>query len=429
MMIAGLCLLILLARPVGGDRRPFSFAPLMGDPPTLHVADPAIVGAEVTVNGGDSARPTTPFTFNWGDGSSTRSFFPAKHTYADTSRSYTVTVTAHYGSRTANQSVRVAFVKPSFACRRDPSVPRRVRIASAPVALATTMSGYRPPIRLQGFDDAGLAIPRDALEYALDVGHMIQMDLCNGDVDRQGGLDQVVLNQPAFGGAFSLWFTRPVAMGANPAYLSSLSGLSSLYHEMGHNITLNSPARYRFGGKTDGPMNTIVSETLAQIMQHATAWLILNHPRHYGLSDGLAEGLERSAQAAFAGMARAHRDYVAQGCPFATRQEPGSKQDRTFGTFMTVACVFVQEAERAGDMRGATKRLMRMLQTFNEEDHRRYQVPENDAFRATFLVAAVSHGLGRDMRPKFRELRFPIDAAVYDEMTTRPNVIGSEAKP
>ena len=41
-------------------------------------------------------------------------------------------------------------------------------------------------------------------------------------------------------------------------------------HEMGHNATLNSPADYYFGGKTDGPANAILSETIAQIFQHAT---------------------------------------------------------------------------------------------------------------------------------------------------------------
>ncbi|MBM3496625.1 MAG: hypothetical protein FJX72_20240 [Armatimonadetes bacterium] len=313
----------------------------------------------------------------------------------------------------------MSFARPISAYRRDPSISKRIRIASAPVALGTTMPGYRPPSDLRGFADADLAVPRDALEYALDVGHAIQMDLCNGDVDRAGGLDQVVLNQPTFGGAFSLWFTRPVAMGANPAYLGSLSGLSSLYHEMGHNLTLNSPARYRFGGKTDGPMSTVVSETPAQVMQHATAWLILNHPERYGLGEGLTGGLERSAKGSFAVTARAYRDYVAQGCPFATRQEPGSKQDRTFGTFMALAYVFVEGAEQAGDLRMPVKRMMRLLQTFNEQDHRRYQVRDNDAFRATFMVAAMSHGLKRDLRPRFRELRFAIDDTVYQELTSR----------
>lgn len=419
MILAALMILGILATPLDAMQRRFTFAELGKDTGTLSVGEPTIAGARVTVNGMDAARPGTPFTFDWGDGSASRGFFPGQHVYADTSRNYTVTVTAHYGDRTDARSVQVSFVKPTFTYRRDPSIPKRVRVAARPVPLATTMPGYRPPTDLLGFDDSGLAVPRDALEYALDVGHAIQMDLCNGDVDTSGGLDQVVLNQPSFGGAFSLWFTRPVAMGANPGYLSNIAGLSSLYHEMGHNITLNSPACYRFGGKTDGPMNTIVSEALAQIMQHATAWLILNHPDRYGLGPALAEGLERSATRAFEGMARSHRDYVAQGCPFATRQQPGSKQDRTFGTFMTVAFVFVEGADKAGDLRGATKRLMRLLQTFSAEDHRRYQIPENDAFRATFMVAAISHGLQRDMRPRFRELRFPIDGAVYAEMMAR----------
>ena len=53
-------------------------------------------GATATLNGGDSRRPATPFTFDWGDGSRSEGFFPVAHTYTDTRRNYTVTTTAHY---------------------------------------------------------------------------------------------------------------------------------------------------------------------------------------------------------------------------------------------------------------------------------------------------------------------------------------------
>ena len=65
---------------------------------TLSVSRPIVDArtGKVTVYGQDTSRPTTPFTWDWGDGSSATGFFPMIHTYADLSQNYVVTVTAHY---------------------------------------------------------------------------------------------------------------------------------------------------------------------------------------------------------------------------------------------------------------------------------------------------------------------------------------------
>ena len=271
-----------------------------------------------------------------------------------------------------------------------------------------------------GFADADLALPRELIEYVLDIGHSLQMDFCNRDVDARGGLEQVVLSQPGFGGACSLWFTKPVCTAANPTYLSDPSGISSLFHEMGHNITLNSPARYRFGGKTDGPMSTIVSETLAQIMQHATAYELLNRPGQYGLPVDATEAIRRSAQDAFGVTSRAYREYLAKGCPYSTVQTGRSGEpDRTFGTFMAVAYEFVRMADEQHDFRKPLQRMMALLQTFNERDHRRFQAHDSEAFRGTLMVAAISYGFNADVRPAFGRLRFPVDDGIYRELIGR----------
>jgi hypothetical protein len=282
------------------------------------------------------------------------------------------------------------------------------------------MPGYEPPAGLLGFADADLSLPRELIEYVLDIGHALQMDFCNRNVDARGGLGQVVLSQPGFGGACSLWFTKPVCTAANPSYLSDPSGISSLFHEMGHNLTLNSPARYRFGGKTDGPMSTIVSETLAQIMQHATAHLLLNQPGQYGLPTNITEAIGRSAQEAFGVTSRAYREYVEKSWPYATIQNgvPG-EPDRTFGTFMAVAYEFVRLADERHDFRKPLQRMMALLQTFNERDHQRFQARETEAFRGTLMVAALSYGFNTDARPTFRHLRFPVDDSIYRELIER----------
>jgi hypothetical protein len=250
------------------------------------------------------------------------------------------------------------------------------------------MPGYEPPAGLLGFADADLSLPRELIEYVLDIGHSLQMDFCNRDVDARGGLGQVVVSQPGFGGACSLWFIKPGCTAANPTYLSDPSGISSLFHKMGHNITLNSPARYRFGGKTDGPMSTIVSETLAQIMQHATAYELLNQRGQYALPTKIIEAIGRSARDTFGVTSRAYREYVEKGCPYATIQS--GEPDRTFGTFMAVAYEFVKMADERRDFRTPLQRMMALLQTFNERDHRRFQTRDNEAFRGTLMVVAIS---------------------------------------
>jgi len=403
----------------GETSAPFGFRAYLEHPPTLVLGEPAIDGASVTVSGSDSRCPSTPFTFDWGDGSREETFLPASHEFVDVERDYTVTVTAHYDPGESSASVLVRFGPPRADFRRDPSIPECVHVAREPVPLGTTWPGYSAPEGLRGFAEEDLAVPRTTWEYLLDVGHELQLDFGNRDVTEIGGSTMVVLGAPGFGGAFSLWFTEPVAMGANPSYLASLSGISSLYHEMGHDLTLNGPAHLRLGGNTDGRASTVVSETLAQIFQHATAWELLNHPTRYGLGETLAEEVRRSALASFAITAHAYRDYVARGCPFATLQVAGDDADRTFGTFMTLAYVFVENAEVVGAYRAPLKRMMRLLQTFGERDRERYQMPENDAFRATFVVAALSHAFGRDLRGRFRELRFALDDEVYVELRER----------
>ena len=420
-LLAAGIILVPEARAKAGDTRAFSFFENRGGPEvSLTVQAPRIQGATVTLNGGDSRRPITPFTFDWGDGSRSEAFFPAAHTYAGTERNYIVTVTAHYPEGESSIRVTARFVRPSYRFTRDATIPRRVTVASGPVRLESTMPGYEPPTGLLGFADADLALPRELIEYVLDIGHALQMEFCNRDVDTRGGLNQVVLSQPGFGGACSLWFTKPVCMAANPTYLSYASGISSLFHEMGHNITLNSPARYRFGGKTDGPMSTIVSETLAQIMQHATAYELLSRPGQYGLPADVTEAIRRSAEEAFGVTSRAYREYVAKGCPYSAIQSgvPG-EPDRTFGTFMAVAYEFVRMADERGGFRKPLQRMMALLQTFNERDRERFQSRASEAFRGTLMVAALSYGFDTDVRPTFRRLKFPVDDNIYRELIGR----------
>lgn len=400
--------------------RPFSFQPYLRVPRTLNVHEVRVRGGNVTLSAGDPRRPATPFTFDWGDGTRTEGFFPATHVYEAVNRNYEATVTAHYGTFHQTVPVRVRFIAEKASFTRDPKTPKSVQVARQRVALVSTTPLYEPPADLVGFDDKALAMPRELLEYLLDVAHAILLDLCNHDIDPAVGLEQVILGAPSFGGGFSLWYTKPMSLGASPVFLSQCTGLSPLLHEVAHNLTLNFPAKFRFGGKIDGPMSTIISETLAQILGHAAAWEILNRPGRYGLPAWLCDELENSVVNSFGILVNLYLGYVAGRCPYATVQRSGAQgSDPTVGTFMTAAYQFFRYAEVLGTYREPVKRMMKLLQTFREDDRRRYQEPNNERFRATFVVAALSYGLQRDLRADFRALRFPVDDALFAEMLGR----------
>jgi hypothetical protein len=73
------------------------------------------------------------------------------------------------------------------------------------------------------------------------------------------------------------------------------------------------------------------------------------------------------------------------------------------------------------DTRPATRRLMFFLQHWSRDWQARFSPRQNsltaETFRATLMIAAISYGTGRDLRPTFRTLKFPVDDALYDELT------------
>ena len=402
--------------------RAFSFSPYLdlSLARTLYLSAPAIEGQKVKVTGVDTGTITKPFLFDWGDGETTSGGFPATHTYAATDRNYVVKVTAHYENGTDTASRVVRFLPSRYDFQRMDSVPLRVSIPREMVELQSTVPVYDPSKGVSCFQEEEIKpVPREAIEYILDVGHRLQMEYLHHDVLRTAIHRQVVLKQTEFGGCRTLWYSDPAAIACHPDYLAGEVGFSSLLHELAHNLTLNSPARYRFGGKTDGAMNTIVSEVLANIFQHATIHDILNTPGQHGLGEDLARGLRESGIRSMAIVREAHRKYLADPKQYTTYDDPDTDEDETFNTFMTVAYVFCEEAEKRADYRTAVMRMMRLMQTFSRSDHARFQVHANESFRATFLVAAMSHGFEEDLRPRFRKLGFPLSNRHYVKFRAR----------
>jgi hypothetical protein len=401
---------------------------LFGPPSTLTVNIESINAdtGEVTVNGCDSQCPTTPFTWNWGDGSEPEDgWFPMQHTYTNLTQNYIITVTSYYsGGGTDTAETVVRFTAPQISPIPLPSAIE-VTIPDSDVSLASRMPGYYPPATLTHFDDSFFEIvSRATIEYVLTATAFIQKDLVNSDVANvNGGFQQVVLRDPGFGGMYSLWFTSPVSFGAGDYAFEGTIEYSSFMHEMGHNFTLNSPAGYYYGGKIDGWANAIYSETMAQIFQHATAYEIINNAGFYGLSEDLVCDIKCSAISSMKLVRNTYDEYVGGGAHFYSWNNPDTPEDETFGTFMTIAYKFCEQAENSGaGYRIPLKKMMKLLQLFNADLEGRYDHlhnnPAADTFRSTLMIAALSCGFSKDLRQDFKALNFPIDDATYNELIT-----------
>lgn len=375
----------------------------------------------VLINGGDSRQPTNPFTWDWGDGTVYDGWFPQSHTYSGLTENYIVKTIAHYsGGATDTAEAVVRFVAPDI---NPISLPPEVEVTVPDAMVTLTTRLYDPPQGLVWFDDSFFDIvPRSTIEYVLSVASHIQKDFVNDNVYLvDGGFEQVVLRDPSFGGMYSLWFTNPVSFASGDGGFQGTIGWSSFMHEMGHNYTLNSPADYYYGGRIDGNANAIYSESMAQIFQHATAYEIINHGAYYGLSDDLIADVKASAVSSIKLVRNSYENYLNTGMDFASWNDPGTPWDETFNTFMTIAYKFCSHAEATGlEYRLPAKRMMQLLQIFDEDLRQRYDQQNNtaeaDSFRATLMVAAVSRAFFADLRSEFRDLNFPVSDETYDEL-------------
>jgi hypothetical protein len=387
------------------------------------------------INGSDTRQPMIPFTFAWGDGSTSRGFFPQSHVYSNAKQNYVLRVTAHYGgSSTDSVDVSVIFVAPTISPVPYPPAAT-VSIPKTPVTLRSRQPGYNPPRGLQPFADSffGPTRPRSSVENILSQAAVVQLGILENDVERVNGeWRQVLLHDPsAQGVAYSLWYTSPISFGAAGTFLEGTPDWSSLFHEMGHNLTLNAPAGFRYGGRIDGNANAIFSESVAQMFAHATAYELVNHASRYGVPVELAREIANTAHASASVLQRAYDEYVADDKPFTTWNDPNTQDDETFGTFMTVARQFVFHAQETGSFIQPLTRVMSLLRTFNQSLAVQYAPETNsaeaDTFRSTLMVAALSYGFQKDLRPEFRALNFPIDDTTYQALqdlgeTARVNV-------
>jgi outer membrane protein assembly factor BamB len=381
---------------------------------------------EVALNGLDTQGPTAPFTWDWNDGNISEGWFPQTHAYFNRARNYVVTVTSHYPDGTTDLAkALIRFISPAITPIPLPS-NITVSIPNHSVNLTSRIPGYDLPANLTYFSDDFFALEnRSFVEYVLTAAASIQGDLVNDNVFLiDDGFRQVLLRDPAFGGMYSLWYTSPVSIGAGDYTFQGSFQWSSIFHEMGHDLTLNSPADYFYGGKIDGNANAIFSESMAQIFQHAAAYELINNAGTYGLGYDVVFEIEQSAVQSMWIVREAYENYVGSGMNFSSWNDPSTPTDETFGTFMTIAYEFFVHAENSGlGYRIPLKRMMSLLQTFGENDRARYDqysnTPAGETFRSTLMVASLSYAFCKDLRTEFRNLNFPVSDEIYDELTHR----------
>lgn len=389
---------------------------------TVNITSVNRTTGEVIFGGGDSRGPTTPglfFTWIWGDGTTTNGFFPQTKRYTDVTRNYLVKVIATYSATEKDTAeVLVAFTKAKITpVTLDPKL--KVYVPAQAVTL-TSSNGYGiPPLR--PFPDAFFTdVSRAEFEYLFHIGATIEYDFVNENIVLPNGkFEQYALRDSnATGAAYSLWYTRPVSFGVWNGFLKGLdSDFSSMYHEMAHNITLNFPASYQYGGKTDGPANAIFSEAIAQIFQHAAGYELINNYQKYGLDEAWLLKLKENFTSNVRFQRSMFSEYMNTGMAFQTYYD-ASKNDaqrsrEVLRTFLTVPYMFFRYVEeRNQGYRLPVKRLMQYLSRFNAEWLRRFDpkadTPAANTFRATLWVAAISYTFQRDLRADFQAIGYPI---------------------
>jgi hypothetical protein len=380
----------------------------------------------VKINGVDLGNISAPFTWNWGDGTIESGWFPMEHTYAGVAQNYNLNVIANYsGGLKDTAEMYIRFVSP-LVLPITLSDTIAVHIPDNATLLDTMTTRLYPlPATLTFINNNFFQIiPRSTLEYLLSVSAKIQKDFVNDDLYRIAGkFEQYMFRDSTFNGAYSLWSTNPVSFGVGDVLMNSSIDYSSLFHEMGHNVTFNTPAEFYYGGNIDGNGYAIYAESLAQIFQHSTGYEIVNNYDHYGLSKDLMIEIKQEVIRTINFVRNKYEQYLTNGKPFASWNDPSTQEDETFLTFMTIVYKFCEHAENSGQgYLLPTKRMMILLQGFCQEWADRYDPLNNtaaaDTFRSTLMVTALSYSFSSDLRNEFRGLNFPVDDQIYTELYT-----------
>jgi uncharacterized protein (TIGR03437 family) len=400
---------------------------LSGSPPTLSAnVDSISNNGTVVVNGADTAEPTTPFQWAWGDGSMTSGFFPQQHVYGSTSQNYVVAITATENNGSMQQfSLPVFFVAPLITAQPLPGVS--FQIPSAAVTLSAHWS--IPPTDVQPFPDSSFPVySRSDLAYILAAIDSIDYDFVNQNSFLLNGvfsIDMFELTSDFVGGE-SFWNTTPMSVGYSATMVGPSPQWYILFNEIGKDATLNTPQSLTFGANVAGDASEIYEETLGDIFSYASGCQLISNASLYGIGGDVALDIRNSLLGGAAALQSAFNAYVADGAPFSSWNPNAGNpnyigSDPTLGTLSTLAWKFIEHAELQGaGYEAPATRLMALLQLFNPSMLARYAPQDNTeaaaTFRSTLLVAAISYAFSEDLRSEFEALNFPIDDATFEQL-------------
>jgi hypothetical protein len=407
----------------------YSYRSIIASPSTVWVG--AMVSGlnstsgAVTVTGGSSVAALEAFTWNWGDGTTSSSYFPATHTYADVTRNYFGIVTGkHAGGVTTSGSFVVHFVAPGLADHTfDPGLTTSVP-GTMPALIDTRTDAVTTLKGSEAFATFPYLYDRTVAERITSAFAAIEYDLVNRNLYRYAGsFNQVALHGVTYEGGSSFWYTANPTFGVGDGFLSATRvGWGTFAHEMGHGFTLNSPATYRMGGRTDGNGSGVLTETLARIFEYVTCSLLANNAAAYGIPDDVAAEIFATEAEKFRGSLKTSAFQIAQGLTKPSGwNDPATSVDETAATFDALTWKFFESTDWDGaDYRTATKRLMWFLQHWSPSWNARFDATNGattaSTFRITLMSAAVAYGVGKDLRADFAAWGFPIDITVWNEL-------------
>ncbi len=400
---------------------------ISGDPSTLSLEIESInpSSGDVSINGSDSKAPTIPFTWIWSDGDINVGWFPQSHSYVDITKNYIVKVVSHYSNgKTDTCETLVNFVK--FIINPI-SLNSNLKVIIPSQKINFSSHLYTPP-NLGTFNDSFFSeLSRSDAEYILSIGASIDYDFDNNNVFLYNNkFEQYVLRDSTFNGAYALWFTDPVSIGVGDVFMKGDIDFQSLFHEMGHNFTLNTPSNYYYGGKIDGNANAIYSETMAQIFSHSAGYVLLNNYQYYGLNTDLAFKLKELFINSVKLLRTCYDKYNIDK-KFYSWNDPLTETDGTFLTFMTIAYKFIEHAENNGQgYEIPLKSMMSFLQKFNSDFFASWDQQNNtqkaDTFRGTYMITALSTAFHEDLRNEFKSLNFPISNKLFDQIIKQSGI-------
>lgn len=376
----------------------------------------------VEVNGVDTQKPTTPFEFAWGDGSTTSGFFPQQHVYTNPSENYLITITAtENNGSTQTFPLPVFFLAPSATKKSFPNIS--FQIPSTPVQFQSHWPGSTPPTDVTEFGNSSFpSYSRSTMTDILNGLSSIDYTFANKNSFLLNGKFSIdMLEGTDFGSGSSYWYTTPMSVGYGAPVLGPPIQWYILFNEIGKDTTLNTPTSLTYGGNTNGDASEIYSETMGDIFSYASGCQLVSNPSTYGLSSLVVTDIQNSLLIGATNLQQTYNSYVADGAPFSSWNPNNGELDPTLGTISTLAWKFIEHAEQQGQgYQVPTQRMMKLLQLFDSSMLASYAPTENTqtaaTFRSTLMVSSLSYAFSQDLRAEFMSLNFPIDNTTFEQL-------------